>query len=445
MPPWRDKGVSTVFSISSTVTDPIRWFLVHGPLCLLPPSMLGDEGDVGRLFLRPPAKGDAYRSMLTEIGASAGVHESAAGLVVTGYEESEEILRSPDWSAHQVVAIPRTGGLYRWLTRLSVPIALDAPALVFTDAPVHTRLRKLVFPLFTHRAVIGSLDVITKHTEAALADIAGRDEIDLVDDYARRIPVRVVSDFLGFPDLGTDMFDALGAHGAKLLDVGITYGQYRRGMMVARRFTEFILECRKDTRMLTDGFLKDCVHMHLAGDLTFPELVTLVGFVFAAGFETTVNFIANSIVTVLENGLAGEVLDNNGRLSDPWFEELLRFDSPIQLTHRTARIGTTVGDRKVARGTGALIWVGATNYDARAYPAPGRLDIENVANRTSMSFSTGIHRCLGASLAKVQSQVAVGSFLGAFPDARPLPGSRWRDSVVLHGYIRAPLRLRGRR
>ncbi len=440
MPQCNDKGVSTLSSVSSVVTDPIRWFLLHGPLRLLPDSMLGDGNDVGRLFLRPPEKGDPYRAILTKIGADAGVHDSAAGLVVTGYEESEEILRSADWSADQPVAIPPAAGLYRWLTRRSVPIALDAPALVFMDPPEHTRLRKLVFPMFTHRAVTASIDVITGHTAAVLAELEGREQIDLVADFARKIPIRVISDFLGIPDLGEDMLDALGGHGAKLLDVGITYPDYRRGMTVARKFTDFVLDCRTDPDRLRDGFLKDCVRMHLAGELTFPELLTLVGFVFAAGFETTVSFIANSIVTVLEHGIGDEVLED-GRLTDPWFEELLRYDSPIQLTHRTARVETKVGDRVVAPGTGALIWVGAVNYDTRAYPNPGRLDVGNVAARTSMSFSTGVHRCLGASLAKVQGQVAVGSFLSAYPEARLLPGRQWRDSVVLHGHIRVPLAL----
>ncbi|CAM4081959.1 cytochrome P450 [Nocardia ninae] len=427
-------------SVSSVVTDPIRWFLLHGPLRLLPDSMLGDENDVGRLFLRPPEKGDPYRAILTKIGADAGVHDSAAGLVVTGYEESEEILRSNDWSADQPVALPPTAGFYRWLTQRSVPIALDAPALVFMDPPEHTRLRKLVFPMFTHRAVTGSIDVITKHTETVLAELDGRDTIDLVADFARKIPIRVISDFLGIPDLGDDMLDSLGGHGAKLLDVGITFPEYRRGMTEARKFTAFVADCKKDPDQLQDGFLKDCVRMHLADELTFGEMLTLVGFVFAAGFETTVSFIANSIVTVLEHGLGTEVLAD-GRLTDPWFEELLRYDSPIQLTHRTARVETKIGDRVVAPGTGALIWVGAINYDTRAYPNPGRLDVANVATRTSMSFSTGVHRCLGASLAKVQGQVAVGSFLSAYPNARLLPGRQWRDSIVLHGHIRAPLAL----
>ncbi|MFI9504592.1 cytochrome P450 [Nocardia sp. NPDC052566] len=426
------------------ITDPLRWFLLHGPLRLLPASMLGAEDDIGRLFLRPPEKGAPYREMLTKIGTAAGIHESAAGLIITGFAESEEILRSGDWSADQPVAIPAAAGLYRWLTRRSVPVALDAPALVFTDPPEHTRLRKLVFPLFTHRAVLSSSDIIAEHTEAVLADLVGRTDIDLVEDYARKIPIRVVSDFLGFPDLGFEMLDALGANGAKLLDVGITFPEYRRGMNAARRFTDFLLDVRKDPDVLGDGFLKSCVRKHLAGELTFPELVTLVGFVFAAGFETTVSFIANSIVTVLERGLAEEVL-TDGQLSDAWFEELLRFDSPIQLTHRTARVDTVLGTHAVRAGTGALIWVGATNYDARAYPYPGELSVENVAERTSMSFSTGVHRCLGASLAKVQSQVAVGAFLTAFPDARLRPGRQWRDSVVLHGYVRAPMTLSGGR
>ncbi|MGY2061118.1 cytochrome P450, partial [Nocardia gipuzkoensis] len=115
----------------------------------------------------------------------------------------------------------------------------------------------------------------------------------------------------------------------------------------------------------------------------------------------------------------------------------------IQLTHRTARVDTKVGARDVPAGTGALIWVGATNYDARAYPNPGELSLANVDGRTSMSFSIGVHRCLGASLAKVQSQVAVGAFLDAYPNAALRPGRQWRDSVVLHGYVRAPLRLDG--
>ncbi len=434
--------MSTLFSVNSRISDPLRWLLLHGPLRMLPDSMLGPEGDAGRLFLRPPDKGDPYRRMLTDLGRSAGVHDSAAGLVVTGFEEAELILRSEDWSAHQPVAIPAAAGFYRWLMRHSKPVALDAPALVFMDPPEHTRLRKMVFPLFTHRAVVRSADLIAEHTKAVLAELDGRTEIDLVEDFARKIPIRVISDFLGIPDLGSEMVDGLGARGAKLLDVGITYSEYRRGMTTARRFTDFILECRANPEMLSDGFLKECATQHLAGELTFPELVTLVGFVFAAGFETTVSFIANSIVTVLERGLVGEVL-TDGRLSDAWFEELLRFDSPIQLTHRTARVDTLVGTRAVPAGTGALIWVGATNYDARVYPNPGELSPANVDGRTSMSFSIGVHRCLGASLAKVQSQVAVGAFLDAYPNAVLRPGRQWRDSVVLHGYVRAPLLLGG--
>ncbi|WP_169811466.1 cytochrome P450 [Nocardia harenae] len=428
--------------MNSLLSDPVRWFLLHGPLRLLPDALLGDRDDPGRLVLRPPAKGDPYRAILTKLGAEPGVHRSAAGLVVTGYRESEEILRSPDWSAEQPVAIPAAAGLYRRLSRRAVPIALDAPALVFVDPPEHTRLRRIAFPLFTKRAVLRSVDIITAHTDAVLAELDGRREIDLVADFARKIPIRVISDFLGMPQLDADLLDALGSRGAKLLDVGIPYLDYRRGMTQARKFTDFVRGCVLEPGQLPDGFLSECVRLHRAGELTFPELLTLVGFVFAAGFETTVSFIANAIVAVLEHGIATDVVAD-GVVTDAWFEELLRYDSPIQLTHRTARVDTVVDGKAVASGTGALIWVGAVNYDSRIYPDPGRLDVGNVAEHTGMSFSTGAHRCLGAALAKVQGQVAVGRFLSVFPDAVLLPGRQWRDSVVLHGHVRVPLMLIG--
>ena len=324
----------------------------------------------------------------------------------------------------------------------------DVHALLNIDPPDHTRLRSLLQKAFTPRRA-AQLRPRTQEIAAGLLDeMADRgDVVDLLDGYARPLPITVICELLGIPvaDRGWIWVTVTGygRGGEELRRVPRELAAYFAGLVAARR-----AEPGRD-------LLSALVRAHdtaadTAGDdgagaaLTATELLSAAYHLVMAGFDTTVNLIASGTLALLAH--PGELarLRQDPALLPAAVEELLRFASP--LNHVTARFTTEdlpIGGVVIPAGEQVLIAISSADRDPARFPEPDRLDLGRDTSG-HVAFGHGIHYCLGAPLARMEADVALGALLARFPDlalAVPPQELRWRPVSLIHGLESLPVRL----
>jgi cytochrome P450 len=188
-----------------------------------------------------------------------------------------------------------------------------------------------------------------------------------------------------------------------------------------------------------DDLLSALVAAGDAGDrLTEDELITTAGLLFAAGFETTTNLLANGLVALLRHPEQLAALRERPALAASAVEELLRFDSPVQLVSRVVFEGVELGGVPIEAGERVVAYLGAGNRDPERFAEPERLDLERSDN-APLSFGGGIHFCLGAPLARLEAQVAFPALLARLPGLELAGEPQRRDSLTIRGLTRLPI------
>jgi cytochrome P450 len=179
--------------------------------------------------------------------------------------------------------------------------------------------------------------------------------------------------------------------------------------------------------------------------MTENELLATSGLLLAAGFETTVNLIGNGVLTLLANPVVRQRLVDDPAATENIVEEILRLDPPIQYTARMAMDGARLAGRPVPKGTIVLLLTAAANRDPEVFPDPHRFDPDRANAREHLTFSSGVHYCLGAGLARMEGGIALRALFRRFPDLRLAGGIRRRPSRVVRGPLRLPVRVTARR
>jgi cytochrome P450 len=314
--------------------------------------------------------------------------------------------------------------------------------MLFVDPPDHTRLRTLVNKAFTP-AAIGRLRSRVEELTAQLLDrVADAGELDLVDDLAYPLPVTVICELLGVPAQDQTRFRAWSGALVHLLDPLVATDTLQRALAARTALRGYLGALVAQRRAYpAEDLLTALVAAEDQGHrLSEPELVSMCLLLLIAGHETTVNLIANGTLALLTNPAQRDRLAADPRLAASAVEELLRYDSPVQLTARHVLADLEVGGRRVGEGETVLAVLGAANRDPAQFPEPDRLDLARSLNR-HLAFGGGIHFCLGAPLARMEAQIALTALLGRFPrlclgDSPPT----WRDTVTLRGLASLPLR-----
>jgi cytochrome P450 len=327
------------------------------------------------------------------------------------------------------------------LAYVGLPDWKDHPALhqLFTsllaiNPPDHTRLRRLVSSGFTARRVQALRPAVSRMVDELLADLDG--PADFVAAFAFPLPVNVIGELLGVPAADRAQFQTLVRDWSQLLDT-ITPEVIAKADPAAATMRAYLADLTAERRRSPqDDLLSALVAAEEEGDrLTEDELLTMAALLFAAGFETTTNLLANGLVALL-----GSPREVPALFDDPAtaVEELLRFDSPVQLVARVAWEETTIGGVEVSAGDRIVAYLGAGNHDPARFKEPGRLDLSR-ADNAPLSFGGGIHYCLGAPLARLEAQIAFPALLSSFPGLR-LDGSPGRrDSMTIRGYTSLPV------
>ncbi|MGC9668939.1 cytochrome P450 [Planosporangium sp. 12N6] len=309
------------------------------------------------------------------------------------------------------------------------------------DPPDHTRLRRLVSSAFTPRVVADLRPRITEIVDTLFTRVAGRGRMDIVDDLAYPLPVQIISELLGVPAENGEQFREWSGLLARSLDPQVADPDPERLAQGATALAEFhryfsrLIGQRRDHPR--EDLLSLLVHAESEGDkLTEDELLATCVLLLVAGHETTTNLIANAVLALLRHPDQLDALRSRPDLVDGCTEETLRYDAPVQLTTRIARGPLPVGDREVPDGTVVLMLIAAANRDPEVFDDPDRFDITRGSGR-HLAFAAGIHFCLGAGLARLESAVALAAFARRVTAPRLLtPDVAYKENFTLRGPAR---------
>ncbi len=315
------------------------------------------------------------------------------------------------------------------------------------DPPTHTRLRKMVSPWFSPKALRQRGDRIEEVVNGFLDELGDREEFDLIDDFAVRVPVQVICDLLGVPSEEYQRFIPWGAVlGASLDDVR-TVAEFRRlrGALVemADYFTTLIEHRRAEPG---DDLISELV---ATGDadpaVLHKDLLASTELLLVAGFETTVNLIGNAVLALLRNPDVLAWFVANPDRADDLVEEVLRHDPPVQFTMRLAHEPLELAGTHFQRDDAILLLLAGANRDPSVFRDPGTFDPTRPNNRDHLSFSAGVHYCLGAGLARIEAAVALRALFTRYPNLAlagrgPYGKARRRRTRNINGMLHLPVR-----
>jgi cytochrome P450 len=326
-----------------------------------------------------------------------------------------------------------------WQTS-AVPGFLDT-VILMQDPPHHTRMRAVMGKVFTPRAVEGLRPHIEQLVEGLLADVDG--EMDAVADLAFPLPALVICEMLGVPVEDREQLKDWSSAAARLLDPLLDLEVFRRADEGLRRFDEYFTGLIAERRAAPrDDLLSELIQADEDGEhLTDEELIANATFLFGAGHETTQNLIGNGINLLARHPDQRQLIRDDPSLMKNAVEELLRFEPPVQMTGRSITAPVTTTDVELAPGDRCILLLGAANRDPERFEDPQRLDITRPDPRP-LSFGGGIHHCLGAALARVEGQVAIGAMVREFPTIELVSDDvEWRETFTLRGPKRLPVTL----
>lgn len=430
---------------TTMVRQRVRWLALHGFVRAM--SRLGmRRGDPQARLIADPAVRADPAAFADEHRVKGPVLRGRVGLMTFDHAVAHELLRSDDFRVSSLggeLPKPLRRIIDRTDTGLLHPI--EPPSLLSIEPPDHTRCRKLVSSVFTSRAVTALRDGVTATADELLDDLE-RDTtgtIDIVTRYCSQLPVSVISDVLGVPAADRAQILHYGELGAPSLDIGLSWQQYLRVHSGVAGFNAWLTGHLENLRRDPgDDLLSQLISATEDGaGLSERELEATAGLVLAAGFETTVNLLGNGIKMLLDHPDQLAKLRDRPDLWPTAVEEILRLDSPVQMTARVAKKDVEVAGVPVRRGELIIIHLAGANRDPKVFTDPHRFDVERDNAGKHLSFSGGRHFCLGAALARAEGEVGLRTFFDRFPDARLAGSGSRRDTRVLRGWSTLPITL----
>jgi cytochrome P450 len=326
-------------------------------------------------------------------------------------------------------------------------------SLVFNDPPYHARVRKLLAPAFTPRALRALQPRIEALVDRLLDRAAERGEMDLIDDFAAAIPVQLIGDMLGIPQDERAPLRAWSLAILGALEPILTSEQLESGVNAVADFKSYLRdlvgrrlgERSGDEAEILSTLVASSEFASSQGGERLSELELLHNCIFLlnAGHETTTNLIGNAVDLLIRHPDTLAELRARPELITTAVEEFLRLESSNQLGNRRAAKDTVLGGIAMPEGSYVHLCIGAANRDPAQFPEPDRLDIVRQPNR-HLAFGTGNHACAGMSLARMEGQVAIGRLVQRFGRIERngpfLRGGRAR----FRGFLRYPVRVEAR-
>ena len=359
--------------------------------------------------------------------------------MVTRYEDAAAILRDERFAKDRRNTLsPEQVARAR-----SIPgaVKLIKNNMLYADPPDHARLRRLVSGAFTPRLIERMRPRIQEIADALLDAVKDKGEMDLFEDYASPLPTTVIAELVGVPAEDRDKFrkwtdaavsgDGTREYLEKIAPDMRAFADYLRAIFEAKR---------EDPK---DDLISTLVRAEGAGDeLSEDELLGMMFLLLIAGHATTTGLIVNGMLALLRHPEQSERLKTDPSLINEAVEELLRYEGPLdKATERFAKEDVALGGRIIPKGEMVLVVIAAANRDPERFSDPDALDITRTDNK-HLAFGKGAHHCPGASLARVEAQIAISTLLRRMPNLRlkaspeSLP---WRPGLLSHVLISLPV------
>jgi cytochrome P450 len=404
---------------------------------LAPPAQLAREFDLRRL---PP---DFYQNPFPYYAALRH-HEPVkplpgGGYFLTRYRDIEYVYKNPKLfsSDKKIEFKPKYGDspLYEHHTT----------SLVFNDPPLHTRVRRLINGALIPRAIADLQPGLIALVDKLIAAMAEKGEVDLIDDFASAIPVEIIGNLLVIPheQRGPLRRWSLAILGA--LEPVVSPEVAARGNKAIEEFTTCLERLIDERRAKPGNAEHDVLTRLIQGEdqgerLSARELVHNCIFLLNAGHETTTNLIGNGLMALHEHPEQKEALLARPELIKTAVEEVLRLESSNQLGNRITTQGVSLAGHTLGAQTPITLCIGAANRDPEQFPEPDRMDITRSPN-LHLAFGSGIHQCVGMSLARLEGCIAISRFVERFPryaiTEKPTRGGRAR----FRGFLKIPCRV----
>jgi cytochrome P450 len=389
------------------------------------------------LFRTPEGRSDPY-PRYHRLRALAPIHrsETVRGWVLTRYDDCNAVLRDPRFIRGYAVSLDQRRP--EWRQRLA--LARGERSMLNMDGPGHTRLRKLVARAFTPRSMERLRPRIEAMVDTHLDRLADAGGGDLMTELAFPLPVQVIGELLGVPEDDRPPFREIVRRFTAVLELGSNPGDLDDADAAVAEmdtyFTGLIAEVRANPR---DDLLSALVAVDDAGDrLSDDELRSLASLIFIAGFETTTNLIGNGILALLRHPDELELLRKDADLFVNLPDELLRYDGTVQLTARITAQPVEIDGIVLGANEPVFPVLGAANRDPARYDHPDRLDVTRTDIRP-LAFGGGIHFCVGAALARLETEIVFRKLIGRFGDIELGGLAPVRDRLTLRGPGVVPL------
>jgi len=409
----------------------------------LPECDLGKPLDLGTADFAQ-RKYDWYRFLLEEAPVSIGKISVLKVNLLARYDDCRMVLNDARFVRNQGVAKGKPATASPLPIPLPKSVKALAASMIVQDDPAHRRLRNLVNRAFTPRAVGTLSDRVEDLSHELLDGLAKQRRFDLLEHYAFPIPLRVIAEMMGIPKEQAAELRKL----TQVLTKGLSGLNVVKTLLWDLRGTsEFVRSLVAQKRSAPgDDILSGLIHAEEEGDrLSEEELVAMVFLVIIGGFETTQHMITNGVRELLEKPDSLERLRSEPELWDLAVDELVRHRGPVHATKpQYATEDVELHGVTIKRGTPIMPLLGAANHDPRAFESPDQLDITRSPNR-HLGFGFGMHFCLGAQLARMETRIGIKNLVERFPDLRldvdpaaleiaPMPGWHRHTSLpVTHG------------
>lgn len=401
----------------------------------------------------PAGPGEIFAALLTPEGKAdpyplyAALHDAGAALradsivLVPGYDAANAVLRDPAFRLTDAARLDEVS-----------PGWQDHPAwlgdsLLSLNPPQHTRIRSFIARAFTQRRVAELEPAVAAITDQLIRQLAergaGGSPVEFMHDFAFLLPVTVICELIGIPEADRERFRPLATALVATIEPLSTPQQWAEADGAVVELTGNLAELAAARRAQPrDDLMSALVGVSDAGDgrLSDSELLDNLTLLLVAGFETTANLLGNGLRILLADPLFGEDIIDGVVPVSAFVEEVLRYDSPVQLTSRVRADAADIAGLPVSPQDEIIVMLGAANRDPRRFAEPNRFNPSR-PDGGPLSFGGGAHFCLGSALARLEAAVAFPRILTAFPRLAAAGEPVRKDGLVLRGFESLPVRL----
>jgi cytochrome P450 len=404
------------------------------------------DGYLLQVLVTPEGQADPYPYYALMRAESRVSRTSFGPYVVNGYQECQAVLRDPRLGRGVGIEDASMGIFGNDTGRRGEFFDVGQHNMLMADPPDHTRLRRLVSRSFTPRQVERLRPAIHELVDTLLDDLEQRGDVEFMSEFALPLPMAVIGELVGVPAEDRAGLQPHVRAAARGIEPVLTEEEIDAAIVaigeLGAYFEAFLADRRKQPR---DDLMSGLAEAGENDDrLTDDEILSTAILLFSAGFETTTNLLGNGLLALL--GHPDQLADwrAHPEIAPTAVEELLRFDSPVQFNLRTALEPADLVGEPLERGDRIVVLQGAANRDPEEFEHPDDLDLRRSPN-TPLSFGWGIHRCIGAALARMEGEIACNALLARFGSIELRTAEpQWRPGFTLRGLSELPLQLAAR-